>query len=172
MPLPPLPANNTDRAWLKYTSQGQAHEIVFRFPSATTQANIIAACTAFANSIKVELLTTDSFTALRHQDSGSNLSFPLAWTAIAGTKSATPDNDNKAKFLALSGRSLAGYRCRLTMFLPGINDTVGFRILTTTALQTAVAAMTTAPVAIDGAAVVWNGYTNVGYNAYWQRQLR
>lgn len=172
MPLPPLPANNTDRAWLAYTSQGEGHEIVFRFPSGTTQANIVTACAAFANSIKSAMLTTDTFTGLRHQDSGSTLSFPLAWTVITGTGSGTPDADNKAKFIALSGRSLGGYRCRLTFFTAIINDTVGYRIAGSSAIGVAVAAMTTAPVAVDGNAVIWNTYTNVGYNAYWQRQLR
>ena len=172
MPLPPLPANNTDRAWLKYTAQGIEHEIVFRFPSTTPQADIITACTAFANSIKGNVLTSDAFTGLRHQDSGSSVSFPLAWTSIAGTLSGTPDGDNRAKFESITGRSLAGYRARLTFFLPNMGDTVGYRITAGHVLNTAVAAMTTPPVAIDGAAVVWNTYANVGYNAYWQRQLR
>lgn len=172
MPLPPLPANNTDRAWLKYTAQGVSHEIVFRFPSTTTQANIITACTSFANSFKSMMLPTDTFTGLRHQDSGSLLTFPLAWTSIAGTGSGTPDGDQKAKFIALSGRSLGGYRCKLTMFAPLWTDVSGFRVATSTQLQIAVAAMTPAPVAIDGGAVIWNTYTNIGYNAYWQRQLR
>lgn len=172
MPLAPLPANNTDRAWLRYTANGQQHEIVFRFPSATTQANIVTAVTAFANSIKSSLLTTDSFTALRHQDSGSNLTFPLAWSNIAGTNAGAVDADNTPKFVSMTGRSLNGYRCRLTMFLPSVTDAQKYRMTGSTALQTAVAAMTTAPVAIDGAAVVWNSYTNVGYNAYWQRQQR
>lgn len=172
MPLPPLPENNTDRAWLKYTCMGTSHEVVFRFPSSTTQANIITAVTAFANSIKVAMPTTDSFTGLRHQDSGSNLSFPLAWTSIAGTYANAVTADEEAKYYSITGRSLNGYRCRITFFTPAPLDSAGYRTASGSNLQTAVAAMTTAPVAIDGAAVVWNTYTNIGYNSYWQRQLR
>jgi hypothetical protein len=172
MPLPPLAQNNTDRAWLKYTSVGVNHEIVFRFPSSTTQANIVTAVTAFANSMKSSMSNTDSFLSLRHQDSGSTLSFPLSFTAIAGTATPSTDQDNNAKFIAISGRSLNGYRVKLTFFTPNTGDSAKYRVAGSGSFATAVAAMTTQPVAIDGAAVVWNSYTNVGYNAYWQRQFR
>lgn len=177
MPLPPLPANNTDRAWLGYTYLGQQHEVVFRFPSATTQANIIAACASFANAMKGLIESTDSFNKLRHQDSGSTVSFPLTWTSIAGTSSGSSDGDDKARFIAVSGRSLAGYRCRLTLFTGAPPDSQGFRLNRATGntadtFLAALEAMPTAPVAIDGQAVVWNQYVNEGYNSYWQRQFR
>lgn len=172
MPLAPLPVNNTDRAWLKYTSMGTNHEMVLRFPSVTTQANIITACTAVANGIKSQMLTTDSFIGLRHQDSGSTLSFPLAWTNIAGTLSFTPETDDEAKFVSIVGRSLNGYRCRITFFTPAPGDSANYRITTGFNLRTAITGLATPVCAVDGAAVVWNGYENIGYNSYWQRQLR
>lgn len=177
MPLPPLPDNNTDRAWLKYTADGIEHEIVVRFPSATAQATIVTAMTTLANGLKGFIRTTDSFTALRHQDSGSTLSFPLDWTAIAGTNPAVPDADNKPAYLSIVGRSLGGYRCRMTMFCPTGADTLLYRINRVSGngadtFLDAVEAMTPAPVAKDGQNVVWNQYANRGYNAYWQRQQR
>ncbi len=172
MPLPPLPANNTDRAWLKYTSLGIQHEMVFRLPSATSQATFITVATALANALKSFLAPTDSFSGLRHQDSGSTLSFPLAFTSIAGTGTPGTEKDNEAKFWALSGRSLQGYRCRLTFF-PAVEDgDTGYRTAGSSTLLTAVQSLTPSLVAVDGQVVIWNNWLNKGYNAYWQRQLR
>lgn len=172
MPLPPLPFNNTDIAWLKYTSCGIQHELMFRQPAATPQGDIIANAVALANAVKSLLPSADAFIGLRHQDSGSNLSFPLAWTSIAGTGAAFSENDDKAKFLALAGRSLSGYRCRITLFTPHLSDSYQYRYNAGTALNTAVQAMEPPAVAIDGNEVIWHAYSNIGYNAYWQRRLR
>lgn len=177
MPLPPLPANNTDRAWLSYTFGGKKHDICFRVPAATTQATVITMATALANALKPSIPSSDSFTGLKHQDSGSILTFPLAFTPIGGTGSVSPNDTDKAQFVALSGRSLGGYRCRITFFTHNWGETTDFRLPTSTAgaptqLYSAVTGMTPQLVAIDGQDVIWNGYVNVGYNAYWQRQLR
>lgn len=177
MPLPPLPFNNTDIAWLKYTSYGVQHEIMFRQPSATPQADIIANAVDLANALKAYIPSADAFIGLRHQDSGSNLSFPLAWTAISGTGATPTEFDDKAKFVSVVGRSLGGYRCRMTLFTPYPSDNGGYRVPAGNggvyqAMLDAVQAMEPAAVAIDGQEVIWNQYTNVGYNAYWQRELR
>lgn len=177
MPLTPLPANNTDRAWLKYTSKTVEHELCFRLPSTATQAQFITTATAIANGLKAWMNTSDSFTGLRHQDSGSTVSFPLAWTSIAGTNAEAIEADEGADFLALSGRSLAGYRCRVTFFTGIINPANGYReppstAGSTKALYDTITGLSPALVAIDGALVVWNAYINIGRNAYWTRQLR
>lgn len=177
MPLPPLPFNNTDIAWLKYTSYGVTHELMFRQPSVTPQADIIANAVDIANTLKVYIPSTDAFVGLRHQDSGSNVSFPLAWTAISGTGAAATEFDDKAKFVSVVGRSLGGYRCRMTFFSPYPSDNGGYRVPAGNAgiyaaMLAVVAGMEPPAVAIDGNEVIWNQYTNVGYNAYWQRQLR
>lgn len=177
MPLPPLPFNNTDIAWLKYTSAGVEHELMFRQPFDTTQADIIANAVAMATTLKTIMPTTDAFIGLRHQDKNSNLSFPLAWSAIAGTRADSYEVDDKPKFFSRTGRSLGGYRSRITFFSPFALDSVGYRVPVSTAgfSQTFAAAiddMEPAQVAVDGNLVVWNNYVNIGYNAYWQRQQR
>lgn len=177
MPLPPLPDNNTDRSWLQYTMMGTQHELCLRWPNATTQATVIAQNTALANALKPYMSTADSFTGLRHSDGGSNLSFPLAWTSIVGTNSGTPETDDESKFMALSGRSLGGYRCKTTFFTPFIGDVRGYRVAVgidsaCDALYNGILALTPDPVSKDGQSVIWNAYINIGYNSYWQRQLR
>lgn len=172
MPLAPLPANNTIRVWLAYTSVGIKHETCFRQPTGTPTGDIIVNANAFAQTMKVQLLTTDKFTGLRWSQAGSNLSFPLAFTAVSGTQVGTVDKDAKAKFYAISGRSVAGRRCRVTFFTPFLADSEGYRVNVLSTLYNAVMAMEPDAVAKDGQSVVWNQYTNIGYNSYWQRQLR
>lgn len=151
---------------------GTEHEMVMRFPSATPQADQVANAVDIANSLKTAMLTSDSFLGVRHADSGSNLSFPLAFTPIAGTGSWTPETDDEAKFWSITGRSLGGYRCRLTFFTGASGDSAGYRIIGSNNLLTAVGTAEPPLVAIDGQEVVWNNYMNIGYNSYWQRQLR
>lgn len=172
MPLTPLPSNNTVRAWLKYTSNGIQHELCFRLPAGSSAADVVVDAGQLATYGKALLRTTDSFSALRMSAAGSNLSFPLSWTAIAGLDSSTIELQDKAKFFALSGRSAGGYRCRLTLFNPASSDDLGYRVASSGGLVGAVAGLTHPLVAVDGQPVIWNQYINIGYNSYWQRQQR
>jgi hypothetical protein len=177
MPLPPLPENNTDRAWLKYTSGGVTHEMEFRMPSTTTQAQFVTTATAIANGLKNYMPTADSFTGLRHSDSGSILSFPLVFTAIAGTNATSWELEDKAHFVALSGRSLDGYRSKITFFSVYADDNKQFRspapgLLAAAALYSTITGLSPSLCSVSGQDMVWNGYINQGYNSYWQRQLR
>lgn len=172
MPLPPLAENNTVRGWLKYSNMGVEHELQFRLPAGSSSADVGLTGQDLATGLKSLLPDTDSFKGLRWAIAGSNLSFPLPFAAIAGTGgAASGELDDKAKFIALAGRSLNGYRCRITLFTAATPDTQGYRGPTGT-LYNVVTALSMPLVAIDGAPVVWNAYSNVGYNAYWQRQLR
>lgn len=177
MPLPPLPDNNTGRAYLEYTWGAITHEICFRHADTASQADYIATATALANALKPYIGTSDRFTALRFSNDGSNLSFPLAWTAIAGTGSDPTNDHQRAAFVALSGRSSGGYRCRITFFTNYWGVSNDYRAPTTgtnagAALYSAVTSATPVLVAKDGAGVIWNAYVNQGENAYWQRQFR
>jgi hypothetical protein len=177
MPLPPLPDNNTDRYWLKYKNAGIEHEICFRLASSTTTANGIATAQAIAAALDNYTDTTGGFTALRKSQTGSDLSFPVAWTSVPGTNSTAYESDDKVSFVALSGRSAGGYRCRITFFTPFTLDDDGFRLSTTSglagqALYDAVTALSPVLVAKDGLGVIWNAYVNTGWNSYWQRRSR
>lgn len=177
MPLPPLPENNTDRAWLKYTSLGVEHEMVFRFPASTPQADIATACGVVANALKAYISTTDSFSGIRHQDAGSIVSFPISFTPVAGTGTGLDDGDDKPRYMSITGRSLQGYRVKLTQFTGQVTDATGYRQARLAGnyadvFLDAIEAMAVQPRAIDGNLVVWNQYANMGYNAYWQRKQR
>jgi hypothetical protein len=177
MPLPDLPPNNTARAWLKYTWGGIEHELCFRLPADATQADAIATASDLAVALRPYIGTADAFTGLRYANDGSNLSFPLAWSTTAGTADNPTNDQQRSAFVSLAGRSAGGYRCRVTFFSNYWGTPNDFRSGTTGsnaggALWAAVQAAEPPLVAIDGLGVVWNGYVNQGYNAYWQRQFR
>ena len=177
MPLPDLPPENTLRAWLKYTWGDQEHELCFRLGSGATTGDVQLHAASFAAALKNYIGTTDAFTALRYSAAGSTLSFPLAFTATAGTNSAPTNDQQRASFVALAGRSSGGYRCRITFFSNYWGTENDFRSSTTgsnagAALYSVATTVTPALTAIDGNAVIWNAYVNQGFNSYWQRQFR
>lgn len=177
MPLPPIADNATDRYWLKYTSKQIEHELCFRLGTGTTNSDGIAAAVALATAMKPYIYTVDSFSALRKSEAGSDLSFPLAWTSIAGTGTVGSEKNDEAKFLSLVGRSAGGYRCRITFFTAFINDDLNYRVPSSTtgapaAFYNAVTSQSPVFVSKQGTGVIWNAYVNNGYNSYWQRQLR
>lgn len=175
--MAPLPENNTDRIWLKYTANGVEHEIIFRFPSVTPQADQVAAVHDFAVAAASLMHTSDSFSSVRHQDSGSTVSFPLSFTPVSGTNTTTGEPNDNPHFLSVTGRSLDGRRCKLGLYVPLLSDNNPYRVQRAAGniadiMLDAVEAMEPAPVSISGGAVIWNNYANTGYNAYWQRQER
>lgn len=177
MPLTPLPPENTARFWLKYTSGGVEHELMFRLGSGTTSATGQAAANTLATNLKTWLPAADSFLSLRWAANGSPLSFPLAFTPQVGTGTALAEETDKARFCSVVGRSAGGYRCRMTFFTPNIADTVAYRTATgvTTPGSTLYNIVTSASppfVSVEGSGVIWNGYSNNGFNAYWQRRSR
>lgn len=177
MPLTPLPQNNTARAWLKYTWGGVEHELCFRLGSSAAPGDFQLVAASFANALKNYIGSSDAFTALRYSAAASIVSNPLAWTPIAGGGNDPTNDDQRASFVALSGRSPAGYRCRVTFFSNYWGVANDFRAPTTGtnagAALYAVATTVTPPlVAVDGVPVVWNAYVNQGKNSYWQRQFR
>lgn len=177
MPLPPIASNLTDRYWLKYMAGTVEHEMCFRLAAGTATATGQAHATALANALKGYITTVDSFVSLRYSAAGSQLSFPLAFTSVAGTNNGAWELDDKASFVALSGRGATGYRSRITFFTPYTSDVLGYRVGPATAgvfgaFYSAVTGLSPALVAPDGATMVWNAYVNTGWNSYWQRQLR
>lgn len=172
MPLPPLADNLTVRAWLKYTSMNTTHELCFRMPSGSTTSAISSTANTLVTGLTGIMHTTNSFIGLRYSAAGSNLSFPISFSSVAGTASHVAEKDDESKFLSVVGRSAAGYRIKCTFFTAAFPDTTGYRTALPSNLYNAVITAGAALVAKDGGAVIWNPYSNIGYNSYWQRQLR
>lgn len=172
-----LPVNNTITAWLGYTSEGVEHEMEMRFADGTADSTIVNAATGIANALRDLMLPSDSFLSLRVRAKGSNLSFPLAFSAITGNNPNAVPAGQEPNFLSLTGRSSGGRRVRMTFFTPHAEPNERYRfalgdVTAGAAWLNQVQAGANNIVAIDGLVPVWNQYINTGTNSYWQRQRR
>lgn len=176
MALGPLPANNTSRVFIDYTAGGQKHTAEIRLPSGSSQATAETAAAHMAPLMAPFLWNTDSVYGARFQLAGSNVSFPISFTPVAGLQTPT-DPDRKPNFISFTGRSLDGRRVRFTLFTPAEDiDAVGYRDTTPSSYALAILnGLKHANVnarSISGANPYWNSYVNSGVNAYYQRKMR
>lgn len=175
--MAPLPENNTITAWLDYTMQGVEHEMVLRFADGTDNATIANVGTGIANALRGIMPTGDNFTGMRVRAKGSNFSFPIAFTPVAGQKSDGIADGNKPNFLSVTGRTSGGRRVRATFFCVFQEPDANYRTAPgespfVEAWLDQLEAPANNVVGIDGLTPIWNQYANQGTNAYWQRQMR
>lgn len=176
--MAPLDPAGTDRWYLEYKTTHARHEICFRSGGLAGVDTVTTALIAYCNAVKPYLYQDVVFDKLRHSNTGSNLSFPIAWTPIAGTSPGTAQPKTEAPlFMSFTGRSSQGRRVRITQFGIQVAWSDDFRITygenaVPAAILGALEAHTNVWVAIDGFAIMWNQYANTGFNAYWQRQSR
>lgn len=190
--MAPVPPNSTDRVFLDYTSLQIPHTLILRLPPAgsVTDAEVVAA--AAAAILVNRMLDTDSFTAARVQQSGTNFSLPIAFTQVNGVIPLSGGanawaEDPESAFITFVARGTAtGRRVRWEFFTsvktttwPGDNrynpgDAAPVDTLRTnwtnfvengvTPTQQIVTVAADIPVVYD--------YVNIGKNAYWQRKQR
>lgn len=175
--MAPLPANSTPRAFIEYTVGGQEHVLEIRLAPGSVSGDASSAFGLLAPEMANFLHTSDAVTGVRFSQAGSNLSFPVAVTAVPGIQAVAPDPDHKPNFVSFTGRSSDGRRVRATMFTQYIDlSTVGYRDNTpsgdTLALMNAITGNELSARTISGLVPVWNTYVNYGANAYYQRKAR
>jgi hypothetical protein len=190
--MAPVPPNGTDRVFMDYTSYDIPHTLILRLPPVSTPADGEAVAAAAATILKQRMSVNDSFTAARYQQSGTNFSLPIAFTAQQGVVdpsggSALWQEDPESAFITFIGRgSATGKRVRWEFFTsvrtttwPGDNrynpgesgpidalrtNWTNFVEVGATATQQIVTIAADIPVCYD--------YVNIGKNAYWQRKQR
>lgn len=175
--MAPLADNLTPRLFIEYTSMGHEHTMLIRLQGGATGADAITAYNEITAILKSGMHTSDSFTGARFSAAGSNLSFPLSVTAVAGTGSTSVGEDNKPNFVSWTGRSLQGRRVKITFFTGQTGEITGFRWGTPPAgwlanMLSYLDLDAEGIVAADGGIPVWNPYVNMGVNSYYQRKFR
>lgn len=176
--MAPLNPNVTARWYLDYRTAFGRHTMEFRTPNAADTTSQVAAITAFINALKPVCYDETVFDRLRRSAVGSNLSFAVPWTSIAGTHVGTqPLAENGPRFISWVGRGPTGRRVRITLFGTFYGQSNNYRLERTATDEAFIAldllrAADSPFVAIDGGKPVWNDYVNVGYNAYFQRKQR
>lgn len=184
-----LPINSTDRVWIKYTSVGVVHEIMFRLPTVgSTPAMATTKAQALATVLSQRMSNTDSFLSARRSAAGTIFSVPIPFTVVPGVMvQATWPQDPESTQLVLTGRSFADgtdvdwsfFTGQLTPAWPADNrynpgdaaviDTM--RINFVTWVQTA-GAPGEQVVTIGNSIPNVNAYVNIRQNAYWQTAQR
>lgn len=175
--MAPLPDNNTPVVFIDYTAAGVSHTAEIRMALGKGTSDAVAVYNALKGPMAAFLHTSDKVKGGRFRDVGSNVSFPLTVSAVAGTVSTALDPDNRPNFISYTGRSTDGRRVRFTLFSPYLNlSDNGYRTQSLSGadltLYNAVTGNTVDARTISGGVPVWNPYRNNGSNAYFQRKIR
>jgi hypothetical protein len=175
--MAPLPVNSTNRLWVRKVGVTGTHEIMFRGQPGSDQVDLAGVASDFLNATKGLVYEGDIWTSARYSASGSDLSFPVGWTPIAGANGSAYDGRNQPFFVDWVGRGPDGRRVRWSIqgavpfqdsnyrAVQGENAGVDAGIAS---LNSAVSILAT----IGGTPPFVYGYADVGYNAYQQRKRR
>lgn len=179
MALPPLPASNTERWFLRYTENGVQHTAICRTADEKTASEVCeafdAVLTAFgSNSYALTI------TGLDRAAVGSDIAFPESTTGLAasyGTGIGT--NLDRPLQATFTGRSSDGRKSRFGLFGWKGQTDPSWRYdqgenadadATRAALDTwSIAGFF---VSISGGRVRYNAYMNVGYNDHYVTKAR
>lgn len=185
MPLPALPANNTKRIFVDYTTGRLPHTFTCRVADGVSNAAALGLIQGFLAAVQNTLPSSWAVTGAREQPEGALFTLPIPLGALdgfVGTNGASlvPANEEPRE-VRWTGRSLVSGRdvsvalYGLIFITPstfritpeGLSGNVGEAL---TAL--AEASFNGAFVAIDGANVLWNQYANTNFNSYWESEAR
>lgn len=182
--MAPLPVTNTGRYFVDYTANGREHTVLFRYSQGAgpvpPSAGHITSASNFLDAIAPKMPTDFAIVGARYAAWMSTVSFP--WLAptltVAGTY--TPDASSAPAFISFIGRGSTGRRSRVYLLGAGLaphQETGVENYRVTVAEDADVAAAYTILdasvfVAIDNTTPTWYTYANLGYNAYWQKEMR
>jgi hypothetical protein len=183
------PANPLASAslYVHYTSGPYGHEMEFRFDPGTSPAAAAETAHGICEVMAVLVRTDDNFDSARFRAANTSFSFPTPWNSIPGAANNNLGaGDPESRFVSWVARdSGTGRRSRFTLFtassgvpIPANNRFASTDVVAVddalNALQAA-AAGTGGVVPIVGITLgelVFNEYTNSGWNSHFQRKQR
>lgn len=182
--MAPLPPESTSRYFVDYTANGRNHTAQFRYTSPEDAAPGIPfqdAVDDFMQAIGSAMPTDYAILGYRFAETDSNVTNPVARTIATVSGIYTPHLSDAPAFLGFVGRTSGGRRVRMQLLgagydpseIHGVAD--NYRVLASESSDFAdmISALEAiGSKAIDGLTPSWKQYVNLGYNAYWQRQVR
>jgi hypothetical protein len=176
MPLTNLNPNNTERWFLDYTVGGIQHSLLMRTAIPYTDANASTAIGGLLTAAGT-LIQQITIVGLRKAVQGSNVTNAATWSGNATYGTGAIPNNNRARFISWVGRDTLGYRVRATLFGAAGTLDDNYRMTNVesslvAAVNTYLAGRTNDWVTLAFNHPTWKSYANVGYNAYWTRQIR
>lgn len=175
--MAPLPTNLTDTYFVDYEGPMGQRSFQFRLSPGSLDADAQTSAQNFIGTLQPIIYTSVQFIALRKRVAGSTVSYPITWTAMAGTASGTLQQQDYPKFVSFVGRSNDGRRVKLSVY--GVNLAISQDYRLSQGENAAVLAATqflngpTCPwVTISDNDPIWQLYGNQGYNSYFQQEQR
>lgn len=178
MPITPLPPTNTERWWLDYTVNGDAHSMLMRTVLGIDPAVVSDGYADFLEAMGVGALYGINVTGLRRAVIGSDVTLPQLYTGSTPIGSGTGvAGDDRAKVFSFTGRDVSGHKARVFVYGAKVSADGDYRFdlsenADVIAGLTQLKATVDMFLSINGLPVVWNDYVNIGYNDHWIKQAR
>lgn len=182
--MAPLPANNTGRYFVDYTANGRQHTVLFRYTQGAgpvpPSAGFLTQVQNFLDAVAPLMPTDFAIVGARYSAWLSNISLPWAAPTLSVAGAYTPDNSSAPGFLSFIGRGDTGRRVRIYMLGAGLvphqeTGVENYRVTTAenADVSSAVAILQSGNFTdIGNTTPAWYSYANLGYNAYWQKEMR
>lgn len=174
--MAPLPVNSTPRIWLRYNNGHNEHEMMIRVADGTNLAAMIAVANDLGASLATFCAPTGGFLGARYSNTGSIVSNPLAVTPVGGSAGTTADDDKqRCVYFSIVGRDELDRRVKYSVYAFSLYAATVFRqsIASSTPISDFVETLSgNDVVTIAGNPVEYNAYFNIGFNSYWQKQVR
>jgi len=186
MAIAPLPANNTPRLFLDYTSMGIGHTVLFRVDG--DSFDVTAFLSNLVSAMRPLMRIDDQISVCRFAEQGSDVTFPVATFGLAGTASnaSAIADDPESVFISAPFRGLpSGRKGRYDFYFPvnqiplDANNRFQFgSVEALELLEDNIQALVDVGVGgvhltdISGSRILLNQYWNRAKSAYWQRRQR
>lgn len=182
MPLPPLPANNTSRAFIKYTTGRVQHEFTYRFSSELAPEDTLNWLDDLLGVLQSTLPTTWALVGAEWQQNGSIVRLPFSLGTLQGFEgteaAAFPLQQEPGQWTFVGRGEFTGRRVRIGFF--GISATPPATYRLTGAGKPAWADAVLLQLASDPSIGItvgldrpfWYDYVNFNYNSYWETEAR
>lgn len=182
MPLPPLAPNNTDRLFVDYSAQGEAHKMIVRYNTGLPPStDLMTQVEAFLTALNGLMPTNYAVTGYSYQIRETIVTLPLARLPVTVAGTLTPQAGAAPAYYTFVGRSTGGRKCKLFVLGAGNNALSAAGALNNyrwTSAENALVASAIAalddcsPVGVDRQPTVWYPYVNLGFNYHWQQRPR
>jgi hypothetical protein len=178
--MAPVPPESVLRLRVTQTGPRGTHRMLFHARIGVTLSTLIGAVTNILNEMKDLCYSGTSFASADYATAGVKFFTPVSsWVPIDAPNTFLPTaSDPTGTYACFVGRSFAtGVRKRLFLynFAFNLRQDMRYELGEETAVDQAIGELVANQDftgAIDGTAVAWKTYINVGVNDYWTRRDR
>lgn len=182
MPVGALPADSTQRCWIRYTSGIFEHELMVRFADSAVPGDYEEAMADIATAMRGAMHVGDAILGFQYAPNGSNIRVPFDGPTGNGLVTITDYVPTQLKYTqnaSLTGKSADGHKVRWTFFTVIYNFDDDYRLAGAeqptglSGIQAQIVeAKSLGACTISGDQFFLNAYWNWSQNAHFQRKQR